>query len=223
MSFGLEQEGGSLIIPMELAHPLHPINSRSRNKCWNLWVGRCVSSRWPLFLSRNFVLICIYIYTYAFFIRILVIRRINKYRGSVVQYWWSCTLSQSIGLCWGSARFLCWMPLFYFFGVTNCVFFMINKAILGCLWPLVFVLNILTLGILRSAISHLPEYFCPLTFFQNVGFNIVPSGPFMLQLPSQLGYSGGEFQALQLIVLVAFSRGLTTCLPYVCPLFGNRL
>ena len=123
MSFGLEQEGGSLITPMALAHPLHPINSRSRNKCRNLWVGRCVSSRWPLFLSRNFVLICIYIYTYAFLIRILVIRRINKYTGSVVQYWWSCTLSQSIGLYWGSARFLCWMPLFDFFGVTHCVLF----------------------------------------------------------------------------------------------------
>ena len=42
MSFGLEQEGGSLITPMALAPPLHPINSRSMNKRRNLWVGRCV-------------------------------------------------------------------------------------------------------------------------------------------------------------------------------------
>ena len=32
MMFGLEQKGGSLIAPMALAHPLHPIDNRSRNK-----------------------------------------------------------------------------------------------------------------------------------------------------------------------------------------------
>ena len=53
--FGLEQEGGSLIAPMALAHPLHPIDNRSRNKRWNLWVGRCVSSWWPWFPSRSSV------------------------------------------------------------------------------------------------------------------------------------------------------------------------
>ena len=62
MIFGLEQEGGSLITPMALAHPLHPIDNRSRNKRRNLWVGRCVSSWWPSFPSRNSVLIYMYIY-----------------------------------------------------------------------------------------------------------------------------------------------------------------
>ena len=57
-----EQEGGSLITPMALAHPLHPIDNRSRNKRRNLWVGRCVSSWWPWFPSRNSVLIYMYIY-----------------------------------------------------------------------------------------------------------------------------------------------------------------
>ena len=52
MSCGLEQEGGNLITPMALAHPLLFINSRSRNKRWNLWVGRCVSPWWPLLPSR---------------------------------------------------------------------------------------------------------------------------------------------------------------------------
>ena len=42
--FGLEQESGSLSTPMALAHPIHPIDNRSRNKRRNLWVGRCVSS-----------------------------------------------------------------------------------------------------------------------------------------------------------------------------------
>ena len=49
MSFGLDQEGGRLITPMALAHPFHSINTRSRNKRRKLWVGWCVSSRWPLF------------------------------------------------------------------------------------------------------------------------------------------------------------------------------
>ena len=62
MIWGLEQEGGSLIAPMVLAHPLHHIDNRSRNRHRHLWVGWCVSSWWPLFLSRRSVLIYIYIY-----------------------------------------------------------------------------------------------------------------------------------------------------------------
>ena len=62
MIFGLEQVGGSLIAPMALAHPLHPIDNRSRNKRRNLWVGWCVSSWWPWFPSMSSVLIYIYIY-----------------------------------------------------------------------------------------------------------------------------------------------------------------
>ena len=35
----------TLLLDMSnLARPLHPINSKSRNKRRNLWVGRCVSS-----------------------------------------------------------------------------------------------------------------------------------------------------------------------------------
>ena len=64
MIFGLEQEGGSLIAPMALAHPLHPIDNRSINKRRNLWVGRCVSPWWHWFPSRSSVLIYIYIYIY---------------------------------------------------------------------------------------------------------------------------------------------------------------
>ena len=40
---------GVLITPMALAHPLHPIKSRSRNKRRNLWVVWCVSSWRPWF------------------------------------------------------------------------------------------------------------------------------------------------------------------------------
>ena len=62
MIFRLEQEGGSLIAPIALAHPLHPIDNRSRNRHRNLWVGWRVSSWWPMFPSRSSVFIYIYIY-----------------------------------------------------------------------------------------------------------------------------------------------------------------
>ena len=88
---------------------------------------------------------------------------------------------------------------------TNCVLLFDKSLILGCLWPLVFVLNnTLILGICCSTIPHLPGCFCPWTFFENIGFNTVLTDPFMSHLATQLGYSAGEFQALQLIVLAAF-------------------
>ena len=57
----------SLIAPMALAHPLHPIDNRSRNKRRNLWVGRCVSSWWPWFPSRSSVLIYMYICVHSLY------------------------------------------------------------------------------------------------------------------------------------------------------------
>ena len=96
---------------------------------------------------------------------------------------------------------------FCFLWFTNCVLLSddtCNSLIPG-LWLLVFVLNnTLILGIWCSTIPHLPGCFCPWTFFQNMGFNMVPSDPFMSHLATQLGYSAGEFQVLQLIVLAAF-------------------
>ena len=181
--FGLEQEGGSLIVPMALAHPLHPIDSRSRNRRRYLWVGWCVSSWWHLVPSRSSALIYIYIYTYA------------------LLYEFCCL----------------WF--------TNCVLLSAdNNLIPWCLWLLAFVLNnILILGIWCSTRPHLPGCFCPWTFFQNIGFNMVPSNPFRSHLATQLGYSAREFQALQLVCPCdVWCRGLTTCLLHVGPPFGNR-
>ena len=80
-----------------------------------------------------------------------------------------------------------------------------NSFIPGWLWLLAFVLNnTLILGIWCSTILHLPGCFCPWTFSQNIGFNMVPSYPFMSHLATQLGCAAGEFQALQLIVLATF-------------------
>ena len=92
-----------------------------------------------------------------------------------------------------------------FLWFTNCVLLFDKSLILGCLWPLVFVLNnILILGIWCSTIPHLPGCFCPWTFYENIWFNMVLTDPFISHLATQLGYSAGEFQALQLIVLAAF-------------------
>ena len=35
MFFGLEQEDGSVITPVAMAHPLQPLRKTSRNKHWN--------------------------------------------------------------------------------------------------------------------------------------------------------------------------------------------
>ena len=123
------------------------------------------------------------------------------YNGIVIQYWRSCTPSRSIGECAVPGL----NATFCFLWFTNCVLLFDKNLIQGCLWLLVFVLNnILILGIWCSTIPHLPGCFCLWTFFENIGFNTVLTDPFMSHLTTQLGYSAGEFQALQLIVLVAF-------------------
>ena len=95
---------------------------------------------------------------------------------------------------------------FCFHWFTNCVLLSDDNSLIpGCLWLLAFVSNnTLILGIWCSTIPHLPGCFCPWTFFQNIGFNVVPSDPVMSHLATQLGYSAGAFQALQLIVLATF-------------------
>ena len=160
---GLEQEGGSLIAPIVLAHPLHPIDNRSKNRRRNLWVGWCVPSWWPLFPSRCSVSIYIYIHIYIYAL----------------------------------------LYEFCFLWFTNCGLLSDDNSLIPrCLWLLTFVLNnTLILGIWCSTTPHLPGCFCPWTFFQNIGFNMVPSDPFMSHLATQFGYSAGEFQALQLILL----------------------
>ena len=55
-----------------------------------------------------------------------------------------------------------------------------------------------------SANAQPPGCFCPWTFSLNIGLDMFPLDSFMLCLHSLPGYSTGEFQALQLIVLAAF-------------------
>ena len=121
----------------------------------NLW---CVSSWWPLFPSRSSVLIYICILYMS-----SVIGRIYTNNRNVIQCWRNCTPSHSIGIyfcevrgSWVECHFL------FFFGLPIVSSSLIKNLLLGCLWPLVFVLNnILILAILCSAISQLPGCFAP--------------------------------------------------------------
>ena len=166
------------------------------------------------FLLMTFVPVqkfCVNIYTYTYiyiciFYMSSVIGRIYTYNKSVIQYWWSCTHH----ILWDCISGECAVPglnaTFWFLWFTNCVLLSDDNLLMPwCLWLLVFVLNnTLILCIWCSTIPHLPGCFCPWTFFQNIGFNMVPSDLFMSHLATQLGYSAGELQALQLIVLAVF-------------------
>ena len=103
--------------PMALAHPLHPIDNRSRNKRRNLWLGRCVSSDDLCFRPETLGWY-IFIYPYAFFIRVLVIGYIHRECRSVLVKLHLAAVYRTV---WVSVRFLCWMPLVVFFGFANCV------------------------------------------------------------------------------------------------------
>ena len=213
MSFGIEQEGGSLIVPMALARPLHPINDRSRNKRRNLWVGWCVSSWWPMFSSRSSVSLYIYLYVcilymgsgYRMYIYIhrechSVLVELHPITVYMAGFW-----ERAVPLLNATCCFIWFQPFVSYS--------MVMRLILGCLWPLVSVLNyILTLGILRSVIFHLPGCFCPWTFFLCVTSIYW----------TRIFYRGVSGFATDCPCGV-WCRGLTTCLLYVGPLFGYLL
>ena len=76
-----------------------------------LWVGWCVSSRWPLFPPRSSVLIYIYMHLSS------VTGRLYTYNRSFIQYWWSCTPSRSIWLHFcGVRRF--WVECHFLFSLV---------------------------------------------------------------------------------------------------------
>ena len=73
---------------------------------------------------------------------------------------------------------------------------------INCL--LIYTLGFLCISNSGSANTQLHGCFCPWIFSLNIGLNMFPLDSFMSCLHSILGYSTGEFQALQLIVLAAF-------------------
>ena len=68
----------------------------------------------------------------------------------------------------------------------------------------IYTLGFLYISNSGSANAQLPGCFCPWTFSSNIGLNMFPLDSFMSCLHYLLGYSTGEFQDLQLIVLAAF-------------------
>ena len=71
-------------------------------------------------------------------------------------------------------------------------------------YHLIYTLDFLYISKSGSANAQLPGCFCPWTFSLNIGLSIFPLDSFMSCLHSLLGYSTGEFRALQLIVFAAF-------------------
>ena len=87
------------------------------------------------------------------------------------------------------------------------IFIIIVVTIIGIFMTindfLIYTLGVLYISSSGSANAQLPGCFCPWTFLI-IGLNMFPLDSFMSFLHSLQGYSTGEFQALQLIVLVAF-------------------
>ena len=165
VSFGLEQDGGGLISPMALAHPLHPIDSRSRNRCRNLWVGWYIHTYiyaffiWVLLFD---IYMYIYIYIYIVYIYIYIYIYIQQDCRSALVKLHPITFCRTIS---GECAVPGLNVTFCFLWFTNLSCSVINSLKLGCLWLLVFVSNnILILDIWRSAFSHLPGCIWPWTF-----------------------------------------------------------
>ena len=67
--------------------------------------------------------------------------------------------------------------------------------------PLIYTLGLFYISSSGSANAQLSGCFRPWTFSLNIGLNMLPLDSFISCLHSLLGYSTGEFQAFQLIVL----------------------
>ena len=74
---------------------------------------------------------------------------------------------------------------------------------MAIIYLLIYTLGFLYISSFGSANAQLPGRFHPWTFSLNIGLNMFHLDC-MSCLHSLLGYSNGEFQALQLIVLAVF-------------------
>ena len=80
----------------------------------------------------------------------------------------------------------------------------IKNIFMAINYLLIYTLGFLYISNSASANTQLPVCFCPWTFSLKIGLNMFPLDSFMSCLHSLLGYSTGEFQASQLIVLAVF-------------------
>ena len=121
-------------------------------------------------------------------VRITIVHEIKKRKSKCGNkgdhtWWWGC-ISNLHGL--SSTRLICISWMFPF---------------IICLILMNYLMEFYFIGFVNA---HLPGCFCPWTFRLNIGLNTSPSDSFVSYLNSHLGYSAGEFQALQLIVLAVF-------------------
>ena len=123
--------------------------------------------------------------------------------------------TQNTGTTWGSWKIFLMCPYFILLIYTDgerdglwmaCPF--PTLVVLYRMFPFIICLILMNylmefyfIGFVNA---HLPGCFCPWTFRLNIGLNTSPSDSFVSYLNSHLGYSAGEFQALQLIVLAVF-------------------
>ena len=99
--------------------------------------------------------------------------------------------------------FVCFefMQVNYSFANNASANILILDIFIICLILMNYLMEFYFIGVVNA---HLPGCFCPWTFRLNIGLNTSPSDSFVSYLNSHLGYSAGEFQALQLIVLAVF-------------------
>ena len=221
--FGLEQEGGSLIAPMALAHPLHPIDNRSRNKRRNLWVGRCVSSWWPWFPSRSSVLIYMYIYMYVHSLKEFCYRSyIQRECHSVLAKLHPITFYRIIS---GECAVPGLNATFCFLWFTNCVLLFDKKSNTRML---------VTFGICFK--QHFDTRY--LVFYNTSPPRMFLSLDLLWEYRIQYGANGPLYVTSSYSTWIlcrgvsgfatdcpcgVWCRGLTTCLLHVGPPFGNRI
>ena len=222
MSFGLEQEGGSFITPMALAHPPHPINSRSRNKRQTCGLDDVFPS--DDLCSRSETLCWyIFIYTYAFFIRLLVIRRKYTYTGSVVQFRRSYTPSQSIGLFLGvrGSYLECHLLPSFVHPIVFC--FMMIKIIVLVTIDIRFQQHFDTMYFAFCDLSP-PTMFLSLGLLSECRIQHGTIGPFYVTSRNSTRKFYGEVSRFATdCPCGVWCRGLITGLLYVGPHFGNWL
>ena len=111
---------------------------------------------------------------------------------------------------------------FFFLWFTNCVLLFDKSIILGCLWPLVFVLNnTLILGIWCSTIPHLPGCFLSLDLLWEYRIQHGANGPlYVTSSYSTWIFCRGVSGFATDCPCGVWCRGLTTCLLYDGPLLS---
>ena len=162
---------------------------------------------------------------YAFFIQVLVIGCIYTYTGSIIQNWWRCTTSQSIGLVLGSAWFLLWISLVVFFGITSCVLLYDNKTNTRMLvTTVIHFKQHFDIRYFASCNLSPPRMFSSLDLLSEYRIQHGTIGPLYdtSRYSTWIFYRGVSDFATDCPCSV-LCHGLTTCLLYVDPFLGNRL